>query len=111
MQKKKTMLTVLLLGAFLFGFAVWGAIKPADAQSQSERRSLTQFPASRKPRSVTTELEASDRLLTASAVMETLLQSVPTTSFPANSKRLQKMPVMPASFPYCVRTAGFRVSV
>ena len=35
MQKKKTMLTVLLLGAFLFGFAVWGAIKPADAQSQS----------------------------------------------------------------------------
>ena len=45
MQKKKTMLTVLLLGAFLFGFAVWGAIKPADAQSQSERRSLAQFPA------------------------------------------------------------------
>ena len=69
------------------------------------------FPANLKPRSVTTELEASDRLLTASAVMETLLQSVPTTSFPANSKRLQKMPVMPASFPYCVRTAGFRVSV
>ena len=45
MQKKKNMLTVLLLGAFLFGFAVWGAIKPADAQSQSERRSLAQFPA------------------------------------------------------------------
>lgn len=45
MQKKKTMLTVLLLGAFLFGFAVWGAIKPADAQSQSERRSLARFPA------------------------------------------------------------------
>lgn len=45
MQKKKTMLTVLLLGAFLFGFAVWGALKPADAQSQSERRSLAQRPA------------------------------------------------------------------
>ena len=27
MQKKKTMLTVLLLGAFLFGFAVWGDIR------------------------------------------------------------------------------------
>ena len=43
MQKKKTMLTVLLLGAFLFGFAVWGAIKPADAQSQSERRNFRRF--------------------------------------------------------------------
>ena len=45
MQKKKAMLSVLLLGVFLFGFAVWGAIKPADAQSQSERRSLAQLPA------------------------------------------------------------------
>ena len=44
MQKNKTMGTVLLLGVFLFGFAVWGALKPADAQSQSERRSLAQLP-------------------------------------------------------------------
>ncbi len=36
MRKKQSMLTVLLLGVFLFGFAVWGILKPADAQSQSE---------------------------------------------------------------------------
>ena len=45
MRKKQSMLTVLLLGVFLFGFAVWGILKPADAQSQSERRNLAQFPA------------------------------------------------------------------
>ncbi len=45
MRKKQSMLTVLLLGVFLFGFAVWGILKPADAQSQSERRDLAQAPA------------------------------------------------------------------
>ena len=45
MRKKQSMLTVLLLGVFLFGFAVWSMLKPADAQSQSERRNLAQFPA------------------------------------------------------------------
>ena len=30
---------------FLFGFAIWSILKPADAQSQSERRNLAQFPA------------------------------------------------------------------
>ena len=28
MRKKQSMLTVLLLGVFLFGFAVWGILKP-----------------------------------------------------------------------------------
>ena len=68
------------------------------------------FSESLKPSSVTTELDASERLLNASAVIETLLQSVPTRSFPANSRILQKMPTHPASFPYCDRTAGFFVS-
>ena len=45
MRKKQSILTVSLLGAFLFGFAIWSALKPADAQSQSERRSLAQKPA------------------------------------------------------------------
>ena len=45
MRKKQSILTVSLLGAFLFGFAVWSILKPADAQSQSERRDLAQFPA------------------------------------------------------------------
>ncbi len=45
MRKIQSMLTALLLGAFLFGFAIWSALKPADAQSQSERRSLAQKPA------------------------------------------------------------------
>ena len=45
MRKKQSMLTVLLLGVFLFGFAVWSMLKPADAQSQSERRNLAQLPA------------------------------------------------------------------
>ena len=45
MRKKQSMLTVLLLGVFLFGFAVWSMLKPADAQSQSERRDLAQDPA------------------------------------------------------------------
>lgn len=45
MQKKKTLATVLMLSVFLFGLAVWNIFKPADAQSQSERRALAQFPA------------------------------------------------------------------
>lgn len=47
MQKKKTMLTVLLLGVFLFSLAVWGAISPqthslsrSGAVSRSFRRFL-----------------------------------------------------------------------
>ena len=45
MRKKQSILTVSLLGAFLFGFAIWSVLKPADAQSQSERRNLAQMPA------------------------------------------------------------------
>ena len=44
MKKKTSVLTVLLLAVFLFGFAVWNVCKPDDAQSQSERRNLAQFP-------------------------------------------------------------------
>ena len=45
MKRKTSFLTVFLLAAFLFGFAVFAWIKPSDAQSQAERRNLTQFPA------------------------------------------------------------------
>ena len=49
--------------------------------------------------SVTTELEASERLLTASAVMETLPDRVPTASLAPKSSTLQTMPTAPASLP------------
>ena len=45
MNKKASALTVFLLAVFLFGFAIWNILKPDDAQSQSERRNLAQFPA------------------------------------------------------------------
>src|SRR5699024_7134467 len=57
------------------------------------------------PRSVTTEEDASDKLLTASAMMDTEFASHPTRSLPANSKRLQTMPVIPASLPMAECTA------
>ena len=45
MKRKTSLFTVFLLAAFLFGFAVFAWIKPSDAQSQAERRNLTQLPA------------------------------------------------------------------
>ena len=45
MKRKTSLFTVILLAGFLFGFAVFAWCKPADEQSQSERRNLTQFPA------------------------------------------------------------------
>ena len=43
--------------------------------------------------------EASERLFTASAVMEMLPNSVPTASLAAHSSTLQKMPTAPAKLP------------
>lgn len=45
MKKTKNLITVLLLGVFLFGLSIWAIVKPADLLSSSERRPLTQFPA------------------------------------------------------------------
>lgn len=47
MQKNsiRIVLTTVLLGVFLVGFSLWAAIKPADAASDAERRSLAQLPA------------------------------------------------------------------
>lgn len=45
MKRKTAVFTVLLLAGFLFGFAVFAWCKPADEQSQAERRDLTQLPA------------------------------------------------------------------
>ena len=45
MKRNQAILTAFFLAAFLFGFAVFAWLKPADAQSQAERRSLAQFPA------------------------------------------------------------------
>ena len=55
--------------------------------------------ASLKPRSVITELPASDRLLKASAVIAIEPLSVPASSLPANSTRFRKMPTAPQSTP------------
>ena len=46
MQKNsiRIVLTTVLLGVFLVGFSLWAAIKPADAASDAERRSLAQLP-------------------------------------------------------------------
>ena len=39
-EKWKNILTVGLLSAFVLGFGIWAAVKPADALSTSERRPL-----------------------------------------------------------------------
>lgn len=40
----KSILTVALAAAILFGFAIWGTLKKDDAQSLSERRALAAMP-------------------------------------------------------------------
>lgn len=42
--KLKNILTVCITAAFLFGFSLWGILKPDLAVSTMERRPLTQFP-------------------------------------------------------------------
>ena len=51
------------------------------------------------PAMVTTEEPVSDRLLKASAIMDTLPDKRPASSLKANKMRLQIMPVIPASRP------------
>ena len=43
-EKWKSILTVGLLSAFVLGFGIWAAVKPADVLSTSERRPLAQMP-------------------------------------------------------------------
>ena len=43
-EKWKNILTEGLLSAFVLGFGIWAAVKPADALSTSERRPLAQMP-------------------------------------------------------------------
>lgn len=43
-NKIKNMTVLLLLSVFLFGFALWAILKPADEYSLSERRQLAQAP-------------------------------------------------------------------
>lgn len=42
--KLKSILTVALAAAIIFGFAIWGTLKKDDAQSLSERRALATLP-------------------------------------------------------------------
>lgn len=44
-EKIKNTLIVSLTAVFLFGFLLWGIIKPTDKESVSERRPLAEFPA------------------------------------------------------------------
>ena len=44
MVKTKNIIIVILTALFLFGFLLWGILKPADAESVSERRPLAKFP-------------------------------------------------------------------
>ncbi len=44
-NKTRTVLTIAVLGVFLAAFSLWAALKPADASSEAERRSLAQMPA------------------------------------------------------------------
>ena len=44
MDKWKNRLVLCLTGLFLFGFALWGVLKPDDVRSVSERRALAQKP-------------------------------------------------------------------
>lgn len=43
-EKRKNIVTLCLLGAFLFGFGVWSLVRTADEFSLSERRPLQQAP-------------------------------------------------------------------
>ena len=54
--------------------------------------------------------EASERLLTASAVIATEPLSRPTSIFPAKSSTLQPMPTILAALPYALRTRSFFTS-
>ena len=43
-NKTRTVLTIAVLGLFLAVFSLWAVLKPADAASEAERRSLAQMP-------------------------------------------------------------------
>jgi len=43
-EKLKNILVICMTAAFLFGFAAWLVLKPADRESVSERRALAEFP-------------------------------------------------------------------
>lgn len=45
MEKRKNIALVVMTAAFLCGFMLWSILKPADAESVSERRALASFPA------------------------------------------------------------------
>jgi len=59
-----------------------------------------------KPSMLTMLLEASERLLTASATIEMDPTATPTMALPTQSRTLHTMHTMPANCPYRVRTAG-----
>ena len=44
-EKTKNITLVIMTVLFLYGFSLWGILKPADAESVSERRPLAAFPA------------------------------------------------------------------
>lgn len=44
MEKLKNILVIGMTAIFLFGFAAWSILKPADKESVSERRALAAFP-------------------------------------------------------------------
>lgn len=44
-NKLRMVLTIVLLGVFLAAFSLWAVLKPADAFSEAERRTLAQMPA------------------------------------------------------------------
>ncbi len=69
------------------------------------------FPDILKLISVTMADPESDRLLTASAIMDMLPARTPAVIFTAHSNRLVTIPVMPDSFPYASRTLGSDVSL
>ena len=64
------------------------------------------FAAILKHNKVIIEDPASERLLNASAVAATDDDAIPTTNFPANNKRFNRMPTIPLIIPNLVLTLG-----
>ncbi|MPN01762.1 hypothetical protein SDC9_148974 [bioreactor metagenome] len=65
------------------------------------------LPPSLKPTNVMMLLAASDKLFTASAMMDTLPESKPAANLETHNKRLHKRPTTPARAPARVRAALF----
>ena len=106
-------LILLIVGVILLIARPWRSesdelapVSSAEPAATQETAGETAVPETEDPIPEITEEPASDRLLKASAVMDTELLIVPAKNLPAKSSALSTIPTMLQRVPYAPRTFG-----